>query len=79
MSQSIFWDRIGVGTSLPVNAPSSFIDCLEGAFSSLPITLGREDLPVLRGMKAALTHERRAIEELEEAIEKHGEVKVWAA
>lgn len=79
VSANLYWSPIRKGKDLPVNAPSSFIAALGDAMQSEgPWTLMVHDVPVLRGLAAGLTHEREAITAIIDAIEKHGEIRVWA-
>ena len=79
MSANLYWSPVRKGKDLPVNASSSFIAAMERAMGSLsPWTVMESDAPVLRGLLAGLQHEREAIEAILDAIDKHGEIKVWA-
>lgn len=80
MGASILWRPLEHGTSLPVNAPSSFMDALDDASGSRgwPLTLHREDIPALRGLRAGLKHEAAAIDKLIEALDTHGSVELFA-
>jgi hypothetical protein len=64
--------------SLSVNAPSSFIEALERAFSPLPVVLGEDAIPVLQGMMAVSRGES-GYEDLIEKITHYGTVEVYAS
>ena len=79
MSANLYWSPVRKGKDIPVNAPSSFIEAMEAAMGSgQPWTIMESDMPVLRGLSAGLKHERDAINAILEAVEKHGQIKVWA-
>ncbi len=69
------------GKSLNVGAPSSFQALLERVFGQRPpLSLDPSDVDRLRTAAAATDQEefRKALEELAEAVEKHGDVRLWA-
>ncbi len=79
MSASLYWSPIRKGANLPVNAPSSFMAALGKAMDQDgPWTLMVSDIPVLRGLAAGLENERDAITAIMDALNKHGEIRVWA-
>lgn len=77
MSANIYWrvDDPGMGNNIGTMTPSSFIGGLERAFNeSLPISLEKKDLPVLRGMAVIETD----YDSLVDALEKHEKIRIWA-
>lgn len=76
MGATLRWKPLKPGKSLPVNAPSSFRDILGEAFGPDPWTLSSKDDQVLRGIYVACKDERKALDEIIEAIEKHGEIVI---
>lgn len=80
MSANLFWRPIKGGVDLEVGAPSSFIEMMERAFHALPITLDSGDSARLEGMKFGTVNKEfsEALEEIIEAIGKHGAIQVYA-
>lgn len=80
MSASICYRQVKPqsGKSLDVSAPSSFIREMDHAFGSLPLQLNKGDLPTLRGMSATQREFDNPYSRLIEAIEKLGEIEVYA-
>lgn len=73
MGASIMWSPVKPGRSLDVGGRSSFISALE-----LPRRLTESDVGFLRGLGAGNDDFRGACGELIEAIQKHGEIEVYA-
>ena len=79
MSANLYWSPIRKGNDLPVNAPSSFMAALESALGSCgPWTVMESDVPILRGLAIGFAHERKAIQAIIDAVEQHGQIRVWA-
>ncbi len=78
MSASIRFRVISAGTSVGVNAPSSFLEVFEEVFRPLPAVLSESDLVKLRVLSVSLTCEKAAMRTLIEAIERMGEIEVFA-
>jgi hypothetical protein len=82
MSASICWEPVPTKTrTLPVSAPQSFMDSL--GIIGIDIRGGRaiatqEHITALRGMAHVAGQNGQPYVALIEAIEKHGEVKIWA-
>jgi hypothetical protein len=53
------------------------MECLERAGMDLPHTFSEGDIPVLRGLAAAMNDEKNPFKELIEAIQENGAVNVW--
>lgn len=67
------------GKCLPTWAPSSFINTLERAFGTFPVTLGPRDIRTLVGMVAASGgREQESYQALIDAIGDDNSVAVWA-
>lgn len=80
MGASIYYQPVN-GTHLSMGAPSSFMDLLRRVTSSQgPWELDGHWTSQLLGASKATEDEahRAALEEIIEAIEKHGTVRVWA-
>lgn len=81
MSATILYQPVK-GKSLSIGAPSSFLALLERVFggSARDFVLAEDDVGGLRTAAAATEDReyRKALEELAEAVEKHGAVRVWA-
>ena len=76
MSANLYYSTIAKGTCF--GGGSTMTELLREAKGEFPITFDRGDLAMLRGMALADKHSRKSIEELMEAIEKHGALNVWA-
>lgn len=76
MSATISWRALKPGKSLPVDAPSSFIQVFTEAFGEAPWTLNEEDIKTLKGIRAADRNTREGIDEIIEAIDRHGAIEV---
>jgi len=72
MGASIFWQPVK-GRSLNVGGRSAFVNAL-----GLPREFDESKLEFLRGLAAGNEDFRDAVEELIDAIETHGNVRVWA-
>ena len=82
MSASIKYEHVAPrGVYLGVMTPGWFIRAIEEAFGVFPVELTERDIPVLRGMAAALqnnTPEKKAFLTLIDAIVAGGTVRVFA-
>jgi hypothetical protein len=80
MSASIYWEpNENKGVYLPVDAPSSFLMAMgRWLGTDPPWVLGPESALALRGFSAGLGGEADAISDLMDAIEKHGNIRIWA-
>lgn len=80
MSANLYWHPVKRGRDLPCSAPSVTIEALGYAFGGgTQWRLGKGDIATLRGMVAASPKgSRGTFEEIIEAIEKHGDIDVWA-
>lgn len=80
MSATILWEPTGKGKSLDVWSPSVFIAAMEQVFGSLPVILGGNAVDLLRAMSAATSDAKMSAvySDLADAIEAHGEVRLWA-
>lgn len=80
MSASIFYQPV-VGTCLTIGAPSSFLDLLDRVFHTGRGAFEFQDYHVndLRAAARATdqTQFRVALNEIADAVEKHGAVRVW--
>lgn len=77
MGVSILWKPVkDEGVSLSVGGRSSFIEVLRRAFGNEPWVFNAGSVSTLNGIKAAI-REDEAMDELLDAIEKHGSVEVW--
>lgn len=74
MSASIGWNPVKPQKAnwLNIGAGSNFADSME-----LPRTFDANDIAYLQGFKDASTHDKEAIQELIDAIYKHGTIKVF--
>lgn len=83
MSATIYWRPLKEGVGLKyTSAPSSFQEYLESAFErQFPLRLLDSDLDSLRIAQRLTkdTNFQKDIQELIEAVERHGEIEVWAA
>jgi len=78
VSANIYWEpMVTRGRDLHVSAPSWFMESLERADMGIPRVFGSADIPVLKGLAAAMRDEPNPFQQLIEAIEKHDKVKVW--
>jgi len=76
MSASICWRKVDPNPeTLPVLAPSAFMEALDRAGMELPHAFDTDDIPVLRGLAAGSNLD--GFKELIELIERHGMIKVW--
>lgn len=70
------------GTHLSVGRKSAFIQTIEKAFGTLPVTIGWDDMPKLHGMKAATEDNdfEGAFNELLEAFgdDPERKIRIWA-
>jgi hypothetical protein len=73
MGASIYWRPVGKGKRLSVGLRSKFVSSL-----SLPRKLTAEDITYLHGLAAGEPDFKEAIDELVDAIYRHGEVEVYA-
>ena len=82
IATNISWDPVTPkrGKTLVVVALSRFLEVMKKCFGETPITLGREDLPILTGMAAAWSDNKRdnPFETIIEKIEEHGAINIWA-
>lgn len=81
MSANILWQPVDPerGKDLNVSAPSSFIEDIEVLFGKLPVVIGKDSLQTLRGWEIGWkTHPDNPVKRLIEAIETHGDIKIWA-
>lgn len=76
MSATITWRPVKPGKTLPVNAPSSFKEIMIEAFGEPPWNLNNSHALILHGIRAANKNEHETIDEITEAIAKHGEIIV---
>ena len=72
MGVSICWRAIKPGKHLNVGARSAFMVALNA-----PRTLSSRDIEFLRGLGAGNGDFRPAMEELIDAIDRHGEIEVY--
>jgi hypothetical protein len=78
MSANIYWEPVvNRANDLHVSAPSWFMESLERADMGLPHVFGSGDIPVLKGLAAAMRDDPNPFKQLIEAIEKHDKVEVW--
>lgn len=80
MSASIMWEPLNPNPKhFSVGAPSFFIESLKNADMELPRTFTEADVSVLKGMSAASGRdENNPYQQMINAIEKYGEITVWA-
>lgn len=85
MSAAICWEPTNKGHQLYVGAPQSFMDSLEciGVRIRSGDTIGQGHLDALRGMAHLYNNQEKdpkknPYTQLIEAIEKHGEIRLWA-
>lgn len=74
MSATIIYRIKRPDKTLPVYAPSHFMEVLETVFGTLPKTFGESDLERLRVIKVLNNDE--GWEKLVELIEKHGDIEL---
>lgn len=80
MGATIYYRRVAKNNkSLHVRAPSSFMEAVQDAFGhgGWPMPLGREALPVIKGMIAADKGQREAYQDLYDKIEENDEIEIW--
>lgn len=75
MGASLYWQAVK-GRSLDAPAPSRFVSIVLSGSSDM--IFDGEDYDYLRRIAAADETLRPAVEEIIEAVEKHGIVRVWA-
>jgi hypothetical protein len=80
MSATILYKPVGVGTSLDVGAPSSFIEKVKTVFGDFPYTFDKRDIVKLEVLSDLydIPDNCTPYRELIEQIEKSGVVEVFA-
>lgn len=81
MSASIYFEAVRPGRAVGTSTPQGFLEAMREAFGDQRewVLAGVEDARVLRGMAAADKHNRRAFEQLREALDLNPEgIRVWA-
>jgi hypothetical protein len=80
MSATIYYQAVK-GRALSVGAPSSFLDLLDRVFhngrSAFTVTDRDADRLRIAAMATDQIEFREALEEMADAAEKHGEIRIW--
>jgi hypothetical protein len=65
--------------TLPINAPSHFLEIMERAFGELPIRVDSASVPTIMGMIAAEPGMAKDFQEVVETIQRVGAIEIWAS